>query len=138
MKYDDASWHSGGKFPKDSPPEYGGTHIGLLLKWCLLKGWAGDLHLTESKEDVQKVRRGEMTGTAFLFRNCDGKFTDEDLNEDGNAFVAVYYGKDGPYLSDYATAFSDLMYVASEEEHDFKKFSQFVERRYKGHHGRAR
>ena len=133
MKYDDASWHSGGKFPKDSPPEYGGTHIGLLLKWCLLKGWAGELHLNESDGGLQEVLKGEMTGTDFLFRNCDGKFTDEDLNEEGNSFIAVYYGENGPYLDDYATTFGDLMYVASEKEHDFKKFSQMVDRRYKAH-----
>lgn len=131
MKYDDATWHSGGKFPGGSPPEYGGTHIGLLLKWCFLKGWAGELHLEESSEDLQKVVNGEMTGTDFLFRNCDGKFTDEDLNEEGNAFIGVYYGEDGPYLSDYAAAFADLMYVASEDEHDFQRFAQMVDQRYK-------
>jgi hypothetical protein len=135
MKYDDASWHSGGKFPKDSPPKYGGTHIALLLRWCLLKGWAGELHLRESTEDLQQLLSGEMTGTEFLFRNCDGKFTDEDLNDEGNAFIATYYGNDGPYLSDYAEAFGDLMYVAGEKEHDYKKFSQMVNRRYSAHIG---
>jgi hypothetical protein len=130
VKYDDASWHSGGEFPEGSAPEYGGTHIGLLLKWCLLRGWAGELHLQESAEDLRKLLGGEMTGTEFLFRNCDGKFTDEDLNEEGNAFVANYYGNEGPYLSDYAETFGDLMYVASESRHDFGKFSQMVEHRY--------
>jgi hypothetical protein len=135
MKYDDASWHSGGNFPKDSPPEYGGTHIALLLKWCFLKGWAGELHVKESAADLEKLLRDEMPATEFLFKNCDGKFTDEDLSGEGNAFVAIYYGSDGPYLADYAEAFGDLMYVASEDEHDFKRFTQMVDRRYNAHTG---
>jgi hypothetical protein len=138
MKYDDATWHSGAKFPAGSPPEYGGTHIGLLLKWCLLKGWAGELHLQESAGDLQKLFSGELTGTDFLFRNCDGKFTDEDLNDEGNAFIASYYGEDGPYLEDYAELFGDLMYVANEREHDFGKFSRMVDERYKATTGRRR
>jgi len=44
MKYDDASWHYGGDFPIGSPEEYGGTHIALFMKWCFVKGWAGDIH----------------------------------------------------------------------------------------------
>lgn len=130
MKYDDASWHSGGEFPEGSPPEYGGTHIGMLLKWCLLKGWAGELHLQDSNEDLKAVINGAMTGTEFLFRNCDGKFTDEDLNDEGNAFVGTYYGENGPYLADFAEEFGGQMYIASENEHDFQKFSRMVDRRY--------
>jgi hypothetical protein len=87
--------------------------------------------LQESADDLQKVLDGELTGTDFLFRNCDGKFTDEDLIEEGNAFIASYYGEDGPYLKDYAELFGDLMYVASESEHDFGKFSRMVDERYK-------
>lgn len=133
MKYDDAGWHSGGNFPEGSISEYGGTHIALLLKWCFLKGWAGDLHVEESAEDLRKMLCGDMTAIDFLFRNCDGKFTDEDLSEEGNSFVSAYYGDDGFYLADYAEAFDDLMYVAGEAEHDFMKFSQMVNLRYIAH-----
>jgi len=44
MKYDDASWHYGGDFSIGSPEEYGGTYIALFMKWCFVKGWAGDIH----------------------------------------------------------------------------------------------
>jgi hypothetical protein len=33
MKYDDATWHSGGDFPKDLPAEAGATHIGMFVSW---------------------------------------------------------------------------------------------------------
>jgi hypothetical protein len=133
MKYDDASWHYGGKFPKDSPETFGGTHIALLLKWCFMKGWAGTLHVQENEDDVNRLRSGAKQATDFLFQWCDGKFTSEDLNEEGNAFIGVYYGKGGEYLNDYATTFSKQMYVAAEAEHDFKLFSGMVDRRYKSY-----
>lgn len=129
MKYDDASWHSGGDFPSDSPEEYGATHIGLYLRFCFTKTWAGELHTEEEPEAVAAVINGEMSGTDFLFKYCDGKFTDEDLNDDGNAVTAQYYGDNGYYLDDYAALFADLMYEAPESAHDFVAFTKMVEER---------
>jgi hypothetical protein len=129
MKYDDASWHYGGDFPKDQPEKNGGTHIALFIRWCFTKGWAGSLHLKEEPVEVEKVVNGTLSATEFLFKYSDGKFTDEDLNEAGNAFAAKYYGDNGLFLDDYATAFEDQMYTASEAEHEFKKFSSILETR---------
>jgi hypothetical protein len=131
MKYDDASWHYGGDFPAASPPEYGATHIALFLKWCFRNGWAGELHLNEWPEDVQAVIDGTNSATSFFLRNCDGKLTDEDLSEAGNAFAQRYYGKDGLYLDDYAKDFLEHMYVTSEDALDYPVFSAMIERRLK-------
>jgi len=130
VKYDDAAWHFGGNFPKASPQAYGGTHIALFLRWCFLKGWAGDLHIAENANDVERMKRGDKPATEFLFQWCDGKFTNEDLNSEGNEFAAVYYGKDGAFLGDYANTFAHLLYVADEKQHDFEAFSNMVNRRY--------
>lgn len=130
MKYDDASWHTGGDFPPDSPDEYGGTHIALFMKWCFQKGWAGSIHLDEAPEDTQKVIQGSMPATDFFFTYCDGKLTDEDLNDQGNAFAAAYYGDRGFYLTDYEAHFGGLMYLAPEEAHDFNLFSSVLESRF--------
>lgn len=131
MKYDDASWHYGGDFPTGQPQENGGTHIALFLKWCFIKGWAGDLHIEEEPEAVEAVIVGELSGTDFFFKYCDGKLTDEDLDEAGNAFASRYYGDEGLYLEDYAEAFGDVMYVASEDAHDYENFSAMLEARLK-------
>jgi hypothetical protein len=131
VKYDDASWHYGGDFPTNSPIEFGGTHIGLFIKWCFLKGWAGELHIEEFSEDVEKVVVGKMSGTEYLFKNCDGKFTDKDLNAQGNQFAQSYYGEDGLYLQDYADHFGDLMYEAPDDAHDFNLFSSILNGRLK-------
>jgi hypothetical protein len=130
MKYDDASWHCGGTFPKGQPDQHGGTHIGLFLKWCFMGGWAGQLHFDEWPDAVVDVVQGNMSGTDFLFKNCDGKFTAEDLNDEGNAFASQYYGDDGRYLDDYAEVFGDLMYVAPESAHEYEKFSDMLRARW--------
>lgn len=129
MKYDDANWHYGGDFPAGQPQEYGRTHIALFLKWCFVKGWAGELHTGEEPEAVSAVVDGALSATEFFFKYCDGKFTDEDLSEAGNAFAKQYYGDDGLYLYDYAESFGDLMFVKPESEHDFAKFSSMMQAR---------
>ena len=115
-KYDDASWHYGGDFPADLPPENGAIHIGIFLTWCIDNNLLSEFQLEESKEDVNLVLNREMTGSEFLIRNCDEKFTDEDLNNLGNGFAADYYEDEGEfskkgagYLSDYQNAI-ELLY----------------------------
>lgn len=129
MKYDDASWHFGGEFPKDAPIENGGTHIALFLKWCFIKGWAGEMHLEDAPEDTQHVINGSMSATEFFFKHCDGKLTDEDLSDEGNAFAEEYYGEQGLYLEDYVEQFGELMYCAPENAYDFSAFSSMLEAR---------
>ena len=70
-----------------------------------------------------------MSAVEYFFKYCDGKLTNEDLDETGNAFAERYYGEDGLYLDDYAEHFGDLLYVAPESEHDFATFSSMLERR---------
>ncbi|MEM9535038.1 MAG: hypothetical protein AAF268_01930 [Cyanobacteria bacterium P01_A01_bin.3] len=131
MKYDDASWHYGGDFPEESPPEFGATHIALFMKWCFSKGWAGDLHLGDEPEDTQRVINGLMPATEYFLKYCDGKLTDADLNAEGNAFAEAYYGDDGLYYVDYIDHFGELMYVAPEIQHDYALFSTLLENRYR-------
>ena len=101
MRYDDATWHSEGDFPKDLPSEAGGTHIGMFLAWAFSAGFVGELHIKESAEDLIKLNERKITGRDFLFINCDGKLTDDDFNEEGNAFASEYLEED--YIDDYAS-----------------------------------
>lgn len=102
MKYDDASWHSGGTFPKELPASAGATHTGMYVAWALLSGLAGELHTDELPENLEKLAERSLAPGAFFLWACDGKFTDEDLNEEGNAFTASYFDfSSGSYLADY-------------------------------------
>ena len=129
MKFDDASWHSESALAEGSPEEFGGTHIGLFLRWCFVKGWASDLHTSEEPADTQAVVDGTLSGSDFLFKYCDGKLTNEDFDSSGLLFAESYYGDEGLYLTDYTKHFRNLMYVAPERGHDFQTFSAVLESR---------
>ena len=102
MKYDDASWHYGGDFPSDLPLEAGATHIGMFLAWALLSDLAGEIHTEDFPEGLEALRTRSVTPGAFFLEYCDGKFTDEDLSDKGNAFAVEYFNLEGGrYLKDY-------------------------------------
>ena len=110
MKYDDASWHYGGDFPEGLPDEAGGTHTGMFVAWALLAGLGGDIHLVECPEDIEALKARDMTPGAFFLKFCDGKFTDEDLSEEGNAFAQRYFKFEGDgFLSDYTNVLPDTL-----------------------------
>ena len=116
MKYDDASWHSGGKFPKDLPPEAGATHTGMFVTWALLSGLAGEIFTDDSPEAISELKSRLITPGRFFLSYCDGKFTDEDLNDLGNAFAESYFNfETGRYLADFGATFGgrlpELYYV---------------------------
>jgi hypothetical protein len=100
MKYDDASWHYGGKFPKDLPAEAGATHTGMFVAWALLNGLAGEIYSTDFPDEIPKLVSRSLTPGRFFLEACDGKFTDDDLNEEGNAFAqACFDFEKGQYIT---------------------------------------
>lgn len=111
IKYDDAEWHAGGDFPKDLPGENGATHIGYFITWCIENNLISEFLVDEHAKDLQRIVNREISGRDFLLNNLDGKFTDEYLNEEGNAFAIDYYSAEGAfaertgsYLANYGMA----------------------------------
>ena len=134
MKYDDASWHYGGEFPKELPPEAGATHIGMFVSWCVLNGLVGQLHLDEFPGYVESLKSRSLTPGAFLIQACDEKFTDEDLSDEGNAFARIYFDtQKGQYLADYEKTLAipdkSLYHVADTWE-NFDKLAPVISRRF--------
>ena len=132
MKYDDASWHYDGDFPKDLPREAGGTHIGMFLAWAILRDLLGELLKQGSAESVQKVRERRMTGAQFLFKECDEKLTDEDLSEVGNSFAQQYY--EDNYLDDFCDVFDDVddeIYRVEDSWSNFDRLVPTLDRRFR-------
>jgi hypothetical protein len=65
----------------------------------MLAGLTGELHATESPEELGRLRSRSVTPGAFLLSACDGKFTDENLNDERNAFTQEYFDfYSGSYL----------------------------------------
>ncbi len=102
MKYDDASWHYGGDFPKNLNDEAGATHIGMFVAWCFLNGLAGELYIDEFPDELESLSKREQTPGQWFIQNCDEKFTDQDLSDTGNSFAQFYYeAEDAPYFAIY-------------------------------------
>jgi hypothetical protein len=87
------------------------------------------LHQAEEPAAIAAVVKGELSGSNFLLKYCDGKFTNEDLTEEGNAFAEQYYGENGLYLEDYQKHFGMHEYRAPESAHDFLKFTSLLDDR---------
>ena len=142
MAYDRADWHYGGNYPKELPPENGGTHIGFFLAWAITRNLEGEIHTEDEPEikALQAVRDREKTGREFLFQQCDEKFWSDDLNEVGNQFAEWYYNENEEgrpsYLSDYAVLFSnDLpngdIYYLDDTWENFEKIASVIDQRFK-------
>jgi hypothetical protein len=81
LKYEDVSWHNGAEeYPKDLPREAAATHTGMFVVWALLAGIGSSMHAAR----LAALRERAVTPGAFFYEECDGKFTDEDLNGEGN------------------------------------------------------
>ncbi len=106
-KYDDASWHYGGDYSPDLPIENGATHIGFFITWCVDNNLISDFQLEESGEDIKRIELRQMTGREFLLNNCDEKFTDEDLNSQGNSFAEDYYSENSEFAKEYSSYLKD-------------------------------
>lgn len=133
MAYDRADWHYGGDYPDDLPPENGGTHIGMFLAWAIIHHLEGDLHREDSQPALAAVRERRMTGCEFLFQECDEKFWEEDLNDEGNAFAASYYDAEDGYLSDYERVLSeglDTLYHVADTWENYDKLSPVIDSRF--------
>lgn len=134
MKYDDASWHSGGDFPADLPAEAGATHIGMYLAWLLLQGMENEELAEDSEEDLQALRERRTSPGRFLLEYSDGKFVDDLISDEAKMFTAAYYDlEDGQYLEDYEEQLGadvpDLYHVADTWE-NFDRLAPVIARRF--------
>lgn len=140
MKYDDASWHYGGNFPTDLPPEAGMTHIAIFVVWAILNGVAGEIHNPGELEVDLKIKERSITPTEWFISACDEKFTDEDLSEEGNSFAQSYYAdgtgllaQSGSYLADYQQAFPGLkqLYEVPPTWASYDRVAPLISKRFK-------
>ena len=132
VKYDDASWHYDGEFPKELPFEAGGTHIAMFLTWALFTDLGGDYHTEELSERLNVLRAREISPGQYLFACCDGKVTNDNLSEEGNSFAMKYY-ESGQYFIDYETAVGgnlSTLYHARDSWQVFDRIKPIIDKRY--------
>ena len=135
--YDKAKYHLDAEnYPKDLLVEQAYVHTGMFLGWII----DSNLFNKESfdKIDIQKDindfknRRIKPTD---IYRNLlDGTLTNEDLNEEGNAFAQYYFDFDkGQYIQDYMKVFAlkaDNNYVVENSWKNYDMIKEVVDQRY--------
>lgn len=89
MKYDDASWHYGGTFPKHLPKSAGATHIGMFLAWMLINDLASEELEEDAESELAQLKDRTLTGAQFVMTVLDEKLTDQEFSEAGNAFAVA-------------------------------------------------
>lgn len=133
MIYDDATWHHGDDFPRDLPPEAAATHSGLFLAWALFTGLGGDHHQVDSPEELEHLRARRFTPGTYFLVVCDGKFTPEDLNAEGNAFARAYFQQEGAtFFADYREYLAKGLpsdYHVADSWSSFDKLTPVLDRR---------
>ncbi len=132
MSYDRADWHYGGDYPPDLPPENGGTHIGMFLAWVVNNNLESDLHHEYAESSLNAVKNHEMTGREFLEIECDEKFSDVDLSDEGNAFADYYY-ESNLYITDYEKALAmelPSLYHVENTWDNYDKIAKLIDQKY--------
>lgn len=139
MKYDDAEYQFL-NFSTDQPNETGGTHIGMYLAWAILRDLGGD-HFDDvhAKAQIAELKARRTTGCEVLFDRCDGKLTDDDFNELGNAFTAAYYEK--YFTRDYERLFQndfgktghdiDDFCAVPDTQENFDRLAELLDQRFR-------
>jgi hypothetical protein len=132
IKYDDASWHChGGAFPTDLPDAAAATHIAMFVVWALVSGLGGSRHVGELRQDLEQLKSRGITPVLYLLRACDGRFTVEDLNFQGNLFAASYFGY--RYLQDYDNTLGQnlpSLYHVADLWENFDRLKPLLDRRF--------
>jgi len=133
MAYDRFDWHYGSDdYPSDLPSENGGTHIGIFLAWAIINNLEGEELQEDSKESLDAVRQMSMTGREFLIKECDEKFWDIDLNDEGNDFAKHYY-ETNDYIDDYSNILDNnlpSLYHVKDNWDNYNKMSVVISERY--------
>ena len=119
------------------PKGHAATHVGMFLAWAVINELHSDFLRDHYEELLAKLRRREITGRQFFEAACSERFSERDLNEEGNAFAQHYYvdetGKRGAYFADYkkvlAAGLPSFWHVANTWE-NYEKIAAVISRRY--------
>ncbi|MBW7676754.1 DUF7832 domain-containing protein [Chryseobacterium chendengshani] len=120
--YDDASWHHSEDFPEGLPEKNSATHTGMFLNWCI----NNSLYSNELNEDhenkIKSLKKHEITGADFVIDVLEGKFSEYNLNDMGNAFAKDYYVDETDFADQFSSFATDYINIFDSvaEESDFE------------------
>lgn len=109
---------------------YAGNHIGQFFQWLIDCGFEGE---EDDEEEADEVRKGNLTGTEYFIKYCDGTFSYDDVREDIQPFVRDYY-ESSKYFDDYADCCLDEdrpLYGVLTDWETFLKLKARIDKAYK-------
>lgn len=137
MKYDDASWHYEGTYPKDLPDAASATHIGMFLNWMVINDRVSEALLEDAEDELGDLKERSITGAQFVLSMLDERITDQEFDKTGNAFALAYYQgleNDSRYIDDYFQAFGvneQSLYRVDDTWANYDKLAGLIDARYK-------
>lgn len=130
MTIDRIDWHEefiNDDISEDELLERAGAHIGYYLEWAYKKGFAPSNPETHDVAEYHKVANSEVNGIRFLIENCDSKFWDVDLNEEGQKFTSFAYDT---YLNNLEMILGHKPYVEKYNLQDLQNVSEYLDKVY--------
>jgi hypothetical protein len=80
------------------------------------------------------LRERSVTPGQFFLQYCDGKLTDEDFNDQGNAFTVLYFDSEkGQFLADYEAILATnqpSLYHVPDTWHTYEVLKPVLDRRF--------
>ena len=89
-----------------------GKPAAIFLAWLLLNGMPGEIHNDMNGQFLRPLRTRAIDPRKFLQDQCDEKFTDEDVNDEGAAFTGYYFlggSQNSRFDEDLSDAFKDCL-----------------------------
>ncbi|WP_202915820.1 DUF7832 domain-containing protein [Pontibacter pamirensis] len=132
--FDKAKWHLDGDFPYELNERQAYVHTGLYLNWIIENNLTNELLSEEFSEEVEKVKRREITGSSFYSDYLDGVFTSEELSSIGMNFTLDYFDfEKGSYLQDYEKTLANelpTLYHVEDKWSNYELISKIIDSRY--------
>lgn len=136
---DRMDYHYNGNFPDNLEHKCAGTHIGMYLSWIILNNLESKELYERTKNEIELLKKREITGREFLIKSLDEKFLDSDLNEEGLEFTKSYYlnGDDyGEFIDSYISIFAndienkDSIYGVEDTWQNYDNIEPFITKKY--------
>jgi hypothetical protein len=133
---DRADWHygaAGGGYPKELPPQNGGTHIGMYLAWVVQRGLGSATLNKYARESLPLLRERKITGRQLLFSELDEKFSLSLLTKVGKDFTRVYYDETECYVVDYASTLGEglpTIYHVEDSWQNYDRLAPVMDERF--------
>lgn len=132
IKYDDASWHFDGDFPKELGITAARTHMGFVIRWAAENKLLSNLLTSNFPNEINALKNNKITSSEFIEKCCDDKLTNDDFSEEGNLFLSHYY--DDHYMDDYVDTSSDdlpTIYHEPDNNEKYQIVKEIINIRYK-------